>query len=346
MSLKIRKELLIFLILSSFLSLLVGFRGNTNDTITYYMIFKNIGSYDLTNFSLFYNETGVEIGWGLYSKIISLFSDSPVVLFTIFSFFTFFTFYRISRLVEIKFLYVMLYYLPTGFFMMQQFMQIRQGFAIPLVIYGSVLYLSGKKYISLVFFILAVLFHQSSLAFILIFISYLFFNNFLKINTSVFKFFIINILILVFGFIVARFILLDAAMDYFQRLEAYSTTDYAESVGFFSLSNIKFYIEFFLIFLLLNNRLLLNKFIVFFVFIFTVGLSLRVAFYDFGILSGRLSNTFLLIEVFLMPMLLSSRLNKIYLYIYFLLYFLVIFYVTWTFQASEIIKNNYFLPLS
>ncbi|EXD20838.1 putative membrane protein, partial [Acinetobacter baumannii 34001] len=165
---------------------------------------------------------------------------------------------------------------------------------------------------------MAILFHQSSLAFILIFISYLFFNNFLKINTSVFKFFIINILILVFGFIVARFILLDAAMDYFQRLEAYSTTDYAESVGFFSLSNIKFYIEFFLIFLLLNNRLLLNKFIVFFVFIFTVGLSLRVAFYDFGILSGRLSNTFLLIEVFLMPMLLSSRLNKIYLYIYFL----------------------------
>ncbi|MGG6743252.1 UNVERIFIED_CONTAM: EpsG family protein, partial [Acinetobacter baumannii] len=77
-----------------------------------------------------------------------------------------------------------------------------------------------------------------------------------------------------------------------------------------------------------------------------VGLSLRVAFYDFGILSGRLSNTFLLIEVFLMPMLLSSRLNKIYLYIYFLLYFLVIFYVTWTFQASEFIKNNYFLPLS
>ncbi len=41
---------------------------------------------------LFYNETGVEIGWGLYSKIISLFSDSPVVLFTIFFFFYFFYF--------------------------------------------------------------------------------------------------------------------------------------------------------------------------------------------------------------------------------------------------------------
>ncbi|VCY89087.1 hypothetical protein BANRA_02612 [Acinetobacter baumannii] len=80
---------------------------------------------------------------GLYSKIISLFSDSPVVLLPFF--FLLFTFYRISRLVEIKFLYVMLYYLPTGFFMMQQFMQIRQGFAIPLVIYGSVLYLSGKN---------------------------------------------------------------------------------------------------------------------------------------------------------------------------------------------------------
>ncbi|VCW40980.1 hypothetical protein BANRA_00285 [Acinetobacter baumannii] len=74
----------------------------------------------------------------------------------------------------------------------------------------------------------------------------------------------------------ARFILLDAAMDYFQRLEAYSTTDYAESVGFFTFEY-KILYRILFNFLLLNNRLLLNKFIVF-VFIFTVGLSLRVAF--------------------------------------------------------------------
>ena len=36
-------------------------------------IFKNINNYDLTSFSDFYSETGVEIGWGWYSYIISFF---------------------------------------------------------------------------------------------------------------------------------------------------------------------------------------------------------------------------------------------------------------------------------
>ena len=210
----------------------------------------------------------------------------------------------------------MLFYLPTGFFLIQQFMQIRQGLAIPLVIYGSVLYLDNKKIASVILFILAACFHQIALAFIGVFIIYSLFTKFCIINSSPIKFFMVNLLILVFGFLIARFLLLPLVFGYFQRLEAYSSTDYAESIGFFSLANIKFYIEFILIFVLINRNLLLNKFFVFFVFIFTVGLTLRISFYDFGILSGRLSNAFLLIEVFLIPMLLSNRLQKSYFYIY------------------------------
>jgi len=91
-------------------------RGNTNDTYTYYFIFKNVDSYDLMNYSDFYSRTGVEVGWGLYSKIISLFSNSEVVLFTIFSLLTFYFIYKTSDIIKLKFIYVMCFYLPTGFF--------------------------------------------------------------------------------------------------------------------------------------------------------------------------------------------------------------------------------------
>lgn len=85
----------------------MGNRGDTNDTFTYYSIFKNINYYNLTNFSDFYLETGVELGWGLYSKIISLFSNSEVVLFTIFSLLTFYFIYKTSDIIKLKFIYVM-----------------------------------------------------------------------------------------------------------------------------------------------------------------------------------------------------------------------------------------------
>ncbi|WP_171250782.1 EpsG family protein, partial [Acinetobacter nosocomialis] len=68
--------------------------------------------------------------------------------------------YKTSDIIKLKFIYVMCFYLPTGFFLMQQFMQIRQGFAVPVVVYASFLYLENKKLLAILFFSLAVLFHQ------------------------------------------------------------------------------------------------------------------------------------------------------------------------------------------
>lgn len=336
----------IYLILILPIVFLVGIRGATPDTQVYYNIFKNINNYDLMSFSLFYSETGVEVGWGWYSKFISLFTDSSIVLFTIYSFFIFLLLYKISEIINIKFIYIMAFYLPTGFFFMQQFMQIRQALAVPLVIYAAILFLNNNKNKSILFFILAIMFHQISIAFILFFLLYFFINKNYPFGYSINRFLTLNVLILISGFFLARVVLLPLAASFFDRLIAYSDTEYAENVGYFSLANVKFYIEFILILFFTNKKALTNKYYVFFVFSFTAGLTLRLAFFDFAILSGRLSNAFLFVEIFLIPMLLLFRLKIFYFYIYTFLYFCLLLYVTWFYQASEYLKDAYFIPLN
>lgn len=346
MRLVVKKDFIYFLFISIILALIVGSRGNTNDTFIYYSIFKNINDYDLMSFGGFYFETGIEIGWGWYSSIVSLFTESSVILFSLFSFLIFLTLYKISKIIKIKFIYIMFFYLPTGFFFMQQFMQIRQALAVPLVICAALLFLNKNKKSSFLLFFLAIMFHQISIAFILFFLLYITINKRYPFDYSVNRFLILNILTLVLGFFVARVVFLPLAATFFDRLVAYSDTEYAENVGFLSLANIKFYIEFLLILFFTNSKALTNKYYVFFVFSFTVGLTLRLAFFDFAILSGRLSNAFLFVEIFLIPMLLLFRLKIFYFYIYTLLYFCLLLYVTWFFQASEYLKDAYFIPLN
>lgn len=346
MRLVVKKDFIYFLLISITLALIVGNRGSTNDTYTYYSIFKNIDNFDLSDYILFYKETGVEIGWGWYSKVISIFTESSAVLFSLFSFFIFYFLFKISEIINLKYLYIMFFYLPTGFFFMQQFMQIRQALAVPLVIYAAVIFLDGKKKTSTVFFLLALVFHQISIAFIIIFFSYLIISRYYPLDFSVKRFLMVNIIVLIIGFILARLLFLPLAMGLSDRVSAYSNTDYAENVGFLSLANIKFYIEFLIILFFTNSKLISNKFFVFFVFCFTVGLTLRLAFFDFAILSGRLSNAFLFVEVFLIPMLLLNRLSINFFYLYTFIYFFLLLYVTWNFQAAQFLELAYFIPLS
>lgn len=346
MEILVKKNLLWFLLLSVPLAFLVGSRGETNDTYTYYSIFKNISYYDLTNFGDFYLETGVELGWGLYSKVISLFSNSSVVLFSIFSFLTFYFIYKTCDIIKLKFVYVMCFYLPTGFFLMQQFMQIRQGFAVPVVIYASFLYLENKKITSIVFFILAFLFHQTIAAYILIFLVFLFIYKkiFEQGGVLSFKFYMIAMLLI--GILFARVIFMPLALSFFDRLQAYSTsTGYSESVSLLGLANIKFYLEFIFLLFFMHKKDLSDKFLVFMIFIFTIGLAIRVAFFDFAILSGRLSNVFLFIEIFLMPYFIYKRFSKVVLLTILVLYFFVIGFISWNFQVSEYLADSYFSPL-
>ena len=327
------------------LILLVAFRGRTPDTQTYYDIFKYIDSYNLFSYREFYLDSQVELGWGWYAKIISFFSQSSELLFGIFSFFTFFLIYRSNKILNQSFIHTLAFYVPSTFFLMQQFMQIRQGLAIPAALLASFLFLDNKKKQSLLFFIVALMFHQTSIAFILVFFAFVFlekkYRNILNINF----FRVFNILILIVGFFVVRLIVFPIAFSIFERLEDYSDSVYAEANEIFSLSNIKYYLEFILVLTLTTSDLLKNRFYVFMTFLFTVGLTIRLGFWDFGILGGRLSVVFLFVEIFLIPFLLYRRFSRFLFYSFLLIYFIVVFYVTWFFQVSEYLKNSYFIPL-
>ncbi|WP_296283152.1 EpsG family protein, partial [uncultured Acinetobacter sp.] len=146
----------LFFLIAVPLILLVGFRGWTPDTQTYFNIFKQIDSYDLFSYSGFYADSQVELGWGLYSKVISYFTQSSIVLFSIFSFFTFWLIYRLDNILNISFIHTLAFYVPSTFFLMQQFMQIRQGLAIPAVMLASFLFIDNKKKEAIIFFIIAI----------------------------------------------------------------------------------------------------------------------------------------------------------------------------------------------
>lgn len=345
MNLQASRNFIYFLISSLVLSFIVGNRGDTNDTQIYYDIFKKIDFYNIWDYYGFYSDTGVEVGWGIYCKIISFFSNSSLILFSLFSFFTFYFIYCNTKNLNLRFYTVMMFYLPTGFFLMQQFMQIRQGLAIPIVILASLLFLDGRRKLALILFFISILFHQIAFSFIIVFLFFIIVNKKIDIGFNKKKFLLFNILILLLGVLIARKILLPLASGVFDRLISYSTSEYAEQVGFFSISNIKYYLEFVLLLCFTKNKLLQNKKYIFLFFCFTIGLTLRIAFYDFAILSGRLSNVFLLVEIFILPMLLNSVFKRKIVLIISIIYFILIFYVTWVFQASQFIEKSYFIPL-
>jgi len=67
----IKKNTIIFLLVSLLVALIVGNRGDTRDTIIYYYVFRYIDILDLLNPAKFYIFTGMEIGFGWYCYLIS-----------------------------------------------------------------------------------------------------------------------------------------------------------------------------------------------------------------------------------------------------------------------------------
>ena len=162
----IKKNTIVFLLVSLLVALIVGNRGDTRDTIIYYYVFRYIDILDLLNPAKFYIFTGMEIGFGWYCYLISFITNSHIVLFTVFSFITFYVIYLVSRKIEVSPIFVLLLYLSSGYFLLLQFMQIRQGFATPLALYALTIFMGkeDKFYIRfLLITLLAFSFHQVAL---------------------------------------------------------------------------------------------------------------------------------------------------------------------------------------
>ncbi|MDO4782331.1 MAG: EpsG family protein [Capnocytophaga felis] len=344
MKIAIKKQYLQFLLLSIVFSFIVGNRGATRDTEAYYLVFKNIKDLDLLNPFKFYIFTGMEIGFGWYSFFISLFSSSKFILFFIFSFLTFYVIYKTSQKITTKYIFVALLYLSSGYFFLQQFMQIRQGLATPLALYAVALFVKENR-ISLKFTLvslLAVSFHQVALPVILMgALSSLVFIE--KREISINKFRVLCVIGLVVFVFLSKTFLSSILTNLSSRVETYSkSAEYAAELGLFRLPNIKAFFTYLFILIFMSNRMYQNKLFVVFFVLFTLGLAFRIGFSDFAILSGRFATAFSFTEIFLLPFIFNRfKQGKIMLTLFIVMQAIA----TYVYQAPFIIED-YFKPLN
>ena len=339
----INKDMLVFFLVSFLLALIVGNRGDTRDTIVYYWVFKNINILDLLNPAKFYIFTGMEIGFGWYCYFISLLTHSHIILFTIFSFLTFYIIYLVSREIEVNPIFVLLLYLSSAYFLLQQFMQIRQGFAIPLALYALTVFIGkgDKFYLRFLFLtLLAFSFHQVSLPIVCVGVL---FSYFFKIKISLKKFKWASVVLLIMFIFIAKFVLVDFLISISSRVEVYSNSaEYSEDLGVFRLPNIKAFLTYLFILFFMNRKMYENKLFTIFFLLFIIGLAFRIGFSDFAILSGRFATAFSFSEIFI----LSFIFNR---FKHFNIVLLLLFVVsqavaTYMYQAPFVFED-YFKPL-
>ena len=154
------------------IALIVTFRGGTRDTYNYKYVFEHLEYLNLSSISDFYLESGMEIGYGYLSYILSFFINDYKIAFFIISFTILYSIYKISITLKINTFIFFLVYIFSYYFFMQQFMQIRQGFATALVFLGALLFFNKKYFLSILLFLIACFFHQSTFAFIAFFLAY------------------------------------------------------------------------------------------------------------------------------------------------------------------------------
>ena len=339
----IKKNTIVFLLVSLLVALIVGNRGDTRDTIIYYYVFRYIDILDLLNPAKFYIFTGMEIGFGWYCYLISFITNSHIVLFTVFSFITFYVIYLVSRKIEVSPIFVLLLYLSSGYFLLLQFMQIRQGFATPLALYALTIFMGkeDKFYIRfLLITLLAFSFHQVALPIVCIGILL---SLLLRIRMSLINFKWLSIVILIVFILIAKFALADFLVSVSSRVETYSNSaEYSEDIGIFRLPNIKAFLIFLFILFFMNKDLYENKLFAIFFLLFTIGVAFRIGFSEFSILSGRFATAFSFSEIFILPFVFSrfKHLKTTLL----ALFVITQAIATYMFQASFVL-DDYFKPL-
>lgn len=339
----IKKNTIVFLLVSLLVALIVGNRGDTRDTIIYYYVFRYIDILDLLNPAKFYIFTGMEIGFGWYCYLISFITNSHIVLFTVFSFITFYVIYLVSRKIEVSPIFVLLLYLSSGYFLLLQFMQIRQGFATPLALYALTIFMGkeDKFYIRfLLITLLAFSFHQVALPIVCIGILL---SLLLRIRMSLINFKWLSIVILIVFILIAKFALTDFLVNVSSRVETYSNSaEYSGDIGIFRLPNIKAFFTFLFILFFMNKNLYENKLFAIFFLLFTIGVAFRIGFSEFSILSGRFATAFSFSEIFILPFIFNrfKHFNNVLL----ALFVITQAIATYMFQASFILED-YFKPL-
>ncbi len=331
------KNTLLYYFLTSFFVFLAAFRGATRDTPIYKFVYDNVYNFPLVS-SKFYDRTGMEIGYGYLSYLFNEL-NLPFSAFLFFiSALTFFFIKKASDNFEVNSVYVLICYIPV-FFANHQLMQIRQGLVLAIGYYFlSAVLVNKNKLLAYFSFVFGLLFHNVILVFLL------FINNYINkiIGTNHIRLACKIICVVCIVFLFCRVLTNFEILQLTDRISNYSDSEYSGERSFFHPANLRsiFLLLFFVIFKPQKENFIYNFLVVF----YAAGVGFRFGFYDFLILSGRLSTVFTYSEIFLVPILLTLKLNKLSAFLILLIYFFLNLYINLVFQVPFVL-DDYFKPL-
>lgn len=333
----IRKDFIPFWFCSFIFICIAALRGKTRDTDAYLFVYKNINSFPL-DFKGFYDSTGMEIGYGY---IASFFYNlnAPFFIFLFFiSFITFFFIKKASNNLGTNAFFVLLAYLPV-FFANHQLMQIRQGLAVAAAYCALSYFINNKaKILGWLSFIFGFIFHNVILIFI-----FFFFNKINKfILTDKINLFIKCFLIVISVVVLCRILTDYGLIQLTDRVSTYTDSIYSEDRPVYHPANLR---SLLLLVIFVYFRPKSKEFTYdFLTILYAIGVGFRLGFYDFLILSGRLSTIFTFSEIFLIPMLLKFKFNQVTSFFLMLFYVIINLYITIVYQVPFIFED-YFRPL-
>ncbi len=329
------------LALSFPLAMVVALRGDTRDTAVYVDVFFDTRTFPLDPID-YYRDTNIEWAFGIVSWIFNAIGLGPGALFFLISLLTFVLIDRTARQLGLRLIDVLPFYLGS-FYLLQQFMTIRQGlgvaFATSVVVTNIV---SGSRaWRILGGAVVALTVHLVSIVPVLV-------GRILQaLLPSPQRALVVlwAVIIVAVSAAAARlFTSLDlvVAMD---RLAAYaSDPELGAQRGFLEPAKIRAALVLSVAVIapvvLLRSRpylLLLGMYAAHF--------GLRLGFYDFAILSGRLATSLGFVEVFLLPLIIRTAIRANWLrWSLCLSYLAVHAFATLTIQAPYLL-DDYFTPL-
>lgn len=323
------------------LATLVAIRGDTRDTSVYIEVFQGTRAFPLDPIE-YYRDTLIEWAFGIVSWLFNAIGLGPTALFFLISLLTFIFIDRTARQVGLRLIDVLPYYLGS-FYLLQQFMTIRQGLGVAFatsVVVANVVH-GSRAWRVLGGTFVATTLHLVSIIPILV-------GRVLQEALPAprrARVVLWVMLVVVLSAMSARLVIsLDvfAAMD---RLALYaSDAELGSERSLFEPANIRAAL---ILGAVLSSpaALLRSRAYLLLAGMYAAHLGLRLGFYDFAILSGRLASSLGFVEIFILPWLIRVAVRTDWLrWLLGLSYLALHAFATLTLQAPYLI-DDYFTPL-
>jgi hypothetical protein len=291
------------------LVLIVGFRGDTGDTGNYVDAFE-IARHFPWNPIAYYADAGMEWGFGIASWLVITLGQDVRLLFLLVSFGTFYFLARAAQRVGTNMLSVAPYYLGN-YFLVQQFLQIRQGLAVAFAFSVLPLILGApslrKTFVTGRSLLLAVTMHFVSITPIVVGVLL----NLVMPRPTKRGVFLWTLLIMIVTLAVARLIMSLDVFSALGRLADYaSDSTYSSERDILAPANVRAVLILVLFWIASPPKLLRSRAYVLMLGMYACHVGIRFGFYDFLIISGRLSTTLGFAEVLMLPLLVRHTVSN------------------------------------